>query len=425
MSGTNDFLPFAADPAANVEPQATYAADTQRTLGQQPGVARSAINNKAIRQATAIAAALAQYLVNITGLNASDDGNQAELLTLLSTGLTTGLNVVSKTANYAASLKDYILCSSASFAVTLPDASATGVKGLQIAIEHNGTSLTQVYTINTTSSQTIGGVAGGSYALYTLGEVLIVISDGANWQIQGHRSSTPISAATAINISATSAYTFTIPSNSVTAGAVYSTPNGSLFTVTATIAPSTTLTCSGTGAPNAAANTLTKVSGTGPSTLAYSALTSTGQPAFGAGTNTATWSRVGKYATVNFIVVQTGSGSTGSGDYILNFPTGLNADLTNLTPYLASIGSYLNQVPASFGAIIPAIGTYAQNTSSAFVASVSAFLFSATSIRLTGFGDSSGGVFNQILSNSTSGNLGNSALGWSISITFPVAGWQP
>lgn len=424
MSGTNDFLPFAADPSANVESQATYSTDTQRTLGQQPGIARSAINNKALRQATAIAAALAQYLVNITGQNALDDGNQAELLALLGSGLSTGSNYVAKTSAYTASVKDYVSCSGASFNVTLPDASAAGVKGLTIGIEFAGI-LSQVYTLLTTGGQTIGGIASGSYALYTPGEVLIVISDGTNWKIQSHRTATAPSTAAAINISATSAYTFTIPSSSVTAGAIYSTPNGSLFTVTATIAPSTTLTCSGTGAPNAAANTLTKVSGTGPSTLAYSATSSSGQPAFGAGSNTVTWTRQGKFATVNFIVVQTGSGSPGTGDYILNFPTGLNVDLTTLTPYLASIGSYLNQIPASFGAIIPAFGTYAQNTSSAFVGCISAFLFSATSFRVTGFGDSSGGVFNQIVSNSTTGNLGNSALGYSFSVTIPIAGWQP
>jgi hypothetical protein len=68
-------------------------------------------------------------------------------------------------------------------------------------------------------------------------------------------------------------YTFTIPSSSVTSGAVYST-NGYNFTVTATIVSSTTLTASSSGFPAASSGVLTLVSGTGPSTLAFSAYTS-------------------------------------------------------------------------------------------------------------------------------------------------------
>ncbi len=37
-------------------------------------------------------------------------------------------------------------------------------------------------------------MAGGSYALYTNGEFLVLISDGANWQIESHRTnSAPVS----------------------------------------------------------------------------------------------------------------------------------------------------------------------------------------------------------------------------------------
>jgi hypothetical protein len=42
---------------------------------------------------------------------------------------------------------------------------------------HLGTSLSQIYTINTTSSQTVGGVASGSYVLYTNGETLTLVSE--------------------------------------------------------------------------------------------------------------------------------------------------------------------------------------------------------------------------------------------------------
>lgn len=80
---------------------------------------------------------------------------------------------------------DYYLLSGASFTITLP--TAVGISGQTVLFQHNGTTFTQVYTFNTTSSQTIGGVASGSYALYTT-EFLELISDGANWQIKTHRT---------------------------------------------------------------------------------------------------------------------------------------------------------------------------------------------------------------------------------------------
>lgn len=80
MVPTNDFLQFATAGGANVESQADYSVDAQRTAGQQPGVAKSALNNKALRQANYIASVLAQFLANTTGNNVLDDTNSANLL---------------------------------------------------------------------------------------------------------------------------------------------------------------------------------------------------------------------------------------------------------------------------------------------------------------------------------------------------------
>ncbi len=77
-----------------------------------------------------------------------------------------------------------IIISGTSGTVTL--LTAVGNAGKQVQLIHSGTSLTQVYTINTTSAQTIGGVASGAYALYTNNENLILVSDGANWIILDH-----------------------------------------------------------------------------------------------------------------------------------------------------------------------------------------------------------------------------------------------
>lgn len=77
---TNDFLTFAAGGGANVESQAAYSADTLRTNGNQPGVAVSALNNKAIRQANAMVSQQAQAMCDILGVDVLDDTNSTKLL---------------------------------------------------------------------------------------------------------------------------------------------------------------------------------------------------------------------------------------------------------------------------------------------------------------------------------------------------------
>lgn len=77
---TNDFLPFATDPAANVVSQGSYAAMAARAGGYQAGLAQSPQLNKTWRQASAIAAMLGQFIVDYGNLDALDDGNIANLV---------------------------------------------------------------------------------------------------------------------------------------------------------------------------------------------------------------------------------------------------------------------------------------------------------------------------------------------------------
>ena len=67
--------------------------------------------------------------------------------------------------------------------------------------------------------------------------------------------------------------TFTVTAANATAGAVYQAANGSQFTVSTTITAGTTLTTTSTGAVPAS-GTLTKVSGTGDTTINFTAVTS-------------------------------------------------------------------------------------------------------------------------------------------------------
>lgn len=80
MTVTNDFLVFAQGGGANVEVQSAYAADPLLLIGNQPGIAVSAFNNKALRQANAVASQLAQMVANVTQSNVQDNAVPAQLL---------------------------------------------------------------------------------------------------------------------------------------------------------------------------------------------------------------------------------------------------------------------------------------------------------------------------------------------------------
>lgn len=71
----SQILPFAAAGGANVVDQASYAASSSVATGFQAGTASSAYANKALRQATLMAAALSQFVVQQAGVDSLDDGN--------------------------------------------------------------------------------------------------------------------------------------------------------------------------------------------------------------------------------------------------------------------------------------------------------------------------------------------------------------
>ena len=73
-------------------------------------------------------------------------------------------------------------------------------------------------------------------------------------------------------------YTFTVTSANATFAATFTTPNANVFTVVTTIASGTVLVTTGTGAPNAGPNTLTRTGGSGDATIAYSAFSLAGIP---------------------------------------------------------------------------------------------------------------------------------------------------
>lgn len=84
----NNFKPFAAASGANVVSQTDYEALTALATGFTAGVAKSAQVNKAIRQATFIAAGVAQFTADASGADVLDDGDLNKFGTLIKRAIT-------------------------------------------------------------------------------------------------------------------------------------------------------------------------------------------------------------------------------------------------------------------------------------------------------------------------------------------------
>jgi hypothetical protein len=126
------------------------------------------------------------------------------------------------------------------------------------------------------------------------------------------------------------AYTFTVTAANATAGAIYSN-NSQTFTVTSTIVAGTTLITIGTGAP-LGSGTLTKVSGTGDATIAFSAASSS----FG-----------GALVGASFSIRLNGGASTAVGP--------LSGPITNVATLVTSINNALSS--ASITNVVAAAAT--------------------------------------------------------------------
>lgn len=86
---TVDYLPIATQGAApNVDTQANFIGSGYQQNGFSAGLAQSKQANKAWRQASMIAAAVANFIANTLHQNVPDDGNLANLITQLTSAIT-------------------------------------------------------------------------------------------------------------------------------------------------------------------------------------------------------------------------------------------------------------------------------------------------------------------------------------------------
>lgn len=95
----NNFKAFATGASANVVSQDDYEALTALVTGFTAGKALSAQVNKALRQATFIAAALAQYVADTKNTDVLDDGDLSTFVTTLTEALNASASSLLNSAN--------------------------------------------------------------------------------------------------------------------------------------------------------------------------------------------------------------------------------------------------------------------------------------------------------------------------------------
>lgn len=89
---TNKILKFAElDTTSNLLTDAEYLADAQRVVGNQPGVARSKLVNKALRQSSVVAAAIAQFIADNQLLDVEDSDTVEDLASMFGSALVEGM----------------------------------------------------------------------------------------------------------------------------------------------------------------------------------------------------------------------------------------------------------------------------------------------------------------------------------------------
>lgn len=104
---TNQIIPFCpVDTGTNLLTQSDYNADSDRVDGNQPGVARSKLNNKALRQSSYMASQLAQYMANKTGNDILDDAIPAKLLAIMNAAF---MPIAPEVTSYASSAGNHLM----------------------------------------------------------------------------------------------------------------------------------------------------------------------------------------------------------------------------------------------------------------------------------------------------------------------------
>jgi len=209
---TNEILRFAeTDTGTNLLTQAEYLADSQRPIGNQPGVARSKLVNKALRQASLIAAGLAEYIADNQANNITDALTPQNIADYLQAALTGALGVTppqfdndtslattafvqralgnlrsetavnSSTTLGAAAIGQLVVGGAGTYTTTLPLANSVPV-GAQI--HFFGTADIVTWVVQRQGADIIDNNGGGTFFTVGTGDSAVLESNGVGtWRI--------------------------------------------------------------------------------------------------------------------------------------------------------------------------------------------------------------------------------------------------
>lgn len=151
---TNEFLPVAIDPGANVESQADYTASVKRTLGYDDGDSPDAAEfNKMIRQAAFVMSQVAQAMSDILSQNVLDDGDAAAFLAQFKAMLNTRPAV--STANAQAAYADSGMPPDTTCTAAAGYLYTVSLQGLGVLANSNGTPITPIIDVQIKDGVTV------------------------------------------------------------------------------------------------------------------------------------------------------------------------------------------------------------------------------------------------------------------------------
>lgn len=148
---------------------------------QDGSVVTKKLNSQVIQGMTTVVAAMNDF---VSIADTSDSGNFKKALVSTVQNINTRSVTTTDTAN--ATTDSVLILSGASFTENLP--TAVGNLGKVFSVVHNGTSISQVYTIDPAGAELINGQS--TYQLFTNGEVLRFVSNNVSWTVLSHSAQT-------------------------------------------------------------------------------------------------------------------------------------------------------------------------------------------------------------------------------------------
>jgi hypothetical protein len=165
--GTNYIFKFAGDGAALVLDDADYLSDAQRIIGHQPGIARANFANKAAKQSSFIAEAVAKFIVDYANVDVQDDQPASLVVTNFVSALLNAMGIYgSRRINKTQAVSPYaVVAADLDGMATFTNTGATGETVFNLPVGADG----YKFSAEVTAAQYLKLVANGTEKIRFLG----------------------------------------------------------------------------------------------------------------------------------------------------------------------------------------------------------------------------------------------------------------